>query len=88
VGRELLAGIRGENVVVDRVKTPGSIPGQTIVVEPLGSQLLVNLTVSGHTLKVLTAADFDVSDGAVLWLRPIPEKIRWYDPDTLLQIPV
>jgi len=87
-GRQVLAGIRGENVRADLSQTPGSIPGKTIVVEPLGSQLMVTIEIADHTVKVLTPADFTVSDNTVLWLRPVPEKIRWFDPDTLAQTPI
>jgi hypothetical protein len=27
-------------------------------------------------------ADFTAPTGGTLWLRPVPDKIRWHDPDT------
>jgi multiple sugar transport system ATP-binding protein len=81
-GRPLLAGIRGENVVPSAVQVPGSVPGQVRVVEPLGSHVLVTVTIEGTEFKVLAPSDFTPAEDAELWLRPVPDKVRWFDPDT------
>ena len=81
-GRRLLAGIRGENAVPAPAGTPGAVPGRVRVVEPLGSHVLVTVAIDGTEFKVLTQSDFAADEGAELWLRPVPEKVRWFDPDT------
>jgi multiple sugar transport system ATP-binding protein len=81
-GRPLLAGIRGENVTASPVEVPGAVRGQVLVVEPLGSHVLVTVRIEGTEFKVVTPTDFTAAEDSDLWLRPAPEKVRWYDPDT------
>ncbi|MCW2896587.1 MAG: multiple sugar transport system ATP-binding protein [Trebonia sp.] len=81
-GRRLLAGIRGENVVTAAGPVPGAVPGRVRVVEPLGSHVLVTVMIEDTEFKVLAQSDFAAAEDAELWLRPVPEKVRWFDPDT------
>jgi multiple sugar transport system ATP-binding protein len=81
-GRRLLAGIRGENVVTAVGPVPGAVPGRVRVVEPLGSHVLVTVMIEDTEFKVLAQSDFAAPEDAELWLRPVPEKVRWFDPDT------
>jgi multiple sugar transport system ATP-binding protein len=85
-GRRLLAGIRGENAVPVPAGAPGAVPGRVRVVEPLGSHVLVTVAVEGTELKVLAQSDFAADEDAELWLRPVPEKVRWFDPDTQREV--
>jgi multiple sugar transport system ATP-binding protein len=90
-GRRLLAGIRGENVIASADRVPGAVPGRVLVVEPLGSHVLVTVSIedsesASTEFKVLAASDFTVEEGAELWLRPAPGKVRWFDPDTQLEV--
>ena len=50
---------------------------ETVVVEPLGSHLLVTATVEGQLIKVVTRTDFPVRPGMPIWLEPEPDKLRW-----------
>jgi multiple sugar transport system ATP-binding protein len=81
-GRHLLAGIRGENVTPAAERAPGAVPGRVRVVEPLGSHVLVTVTIEGTEFKVVAPSDFTAGEDTELWLRPAPEKVRWFDPDT------
>jgi len=81
-GRPLLAGIRGENVVLSAAEVPGAVPGTVRVIEPLGSHVLVTVTIEGTEFKVVAPTDFTAAEDAALWLRPAPAKVRWYDPET------
>ncbi len=81
-GRSLLAGIRGENVTASTAELPGSVLGQVLVIEPLGSHVLVTVTIEGTEFKIVAPTDFTAVEGSDLWLRPAPDKVRWYDPDT------
>jgi multiple sugar transport system ATP-binding protein len=85
-GRPLLAGIRGENVTPSTSQVPGAVSGQVRVVEPLGSHVLVTVTIEGTEFKVVAPADFVPAEDAGLWLRPAPEKVRWFDPDTQREV--
>jgi multiple sugar transport system ATP-binding protein len=81
-GRPLLAGIRGENVTSSPAQVPGAVLGQVRVVEPLGSHVLVTVTIEGTEFKVVAPTDFTATEDEGLWLRPAPAKVRWYDPET------
>lgn len=56
------------------------------VVEPLGAHLLVTCDVAGHLFRAVLDSDLVVRPGDVLTLAPLPERIRWFDPDTTLAI--
>ena len=62
-------------------RQPGAVPADVRVIEPLGSQTLVTVTISGTEFKLLTAAGFTAGVNSVLWLRPLPDKIRWFRAD-------
>ena len=57
----MLLGIRAENIEA-RAEAPASgddaLAGEVLVVEPLGSHLLLTALVDGQRLKVLTRNDF------------------------------
>ncbi len=81
-GRSLLAGLRGEDVAPSAGQVPGAVPAQVRVVEPLGSHVLVTVTIKGAEFKVVAPAGFTAAEDSELWLRPAPDKVRWFDPDT------
>ena len=79
VDGEVLVGIRAENIEAsaDATPAPGTLAGETLVVEPLGSHLLITATVGSQQLKVVTRTDFATNPGQPIWLTPEPDKIRW-----------
>ena len=88
VGDDVLVGIRAENIEA-RAEAPngadganGALAGETLVVEPLGSHLLITAAVGGQQLKVVTRTDFPTGPGRPIWLHPEDDKIRWLRPDT------
>jgi multiple sugar transport system ATP-binding protein len=76
---DVLVGIRAENIEAsaETDSKPGTLVAETLVVEPLGSHLLITATVAGQQLKVITRTDFPAGPGRPLWLRPEEDKIRW-----------
>lgn len=85
-GREVLIGIRAENIDAVTQPAPAALPAHTEVVEPLGSHLLVTARLSDQPIKLLTRADLPVAPQQALWIRPAIEKLRWFDPDTRLEL--
>ena len=67
-----------------RVTDPAAdaVEARAQVIEPLGSHLLVTALVGDQRLKLQTRTDFSVNPDAPLWLRPEPDKLRWFDPAT------
>ncbi len=75
-----LLGIRSENIEIT-AEAPG-IEAQVLVAEPLGSHNLLTCSSAGGTIKVSTHPDHKNSVGERVWLRPIPDKTLWYDPES------
>src|SRR5215208_4496268 len=77
---EVLVGIRAENLNASAsapLNGAESLKAETVVVEPLGSHLLVTATVEGQLVKVVTRTDFPARAGTPIWLEPEQEKLRW-----------
>jgi multiple sugar transport system ATP-binding protein len=75
---DVLVGIRAENILATTtLPTAGALQAHTVVVEPLGSHLLITATVEGQMLKVVTRTDFPTRSGDIIWLQPELDKLRW-----------
>src|SRR5437870_12596701 len=77
---EVLVGIRAENLQASISAPPngsGSLRAETLVVEPLGSHLLVTAAGEGQVVKVVTPTECAVQPVTSIWLRPEPDKLRW-----------
>jgi multiple sugar transport system ATP-binding protein len=78
-GQNVWLGIRAENMDVLRQSEPDTIPVKVEVLEPLGSQNLLTITIEDAKLKVSTHPNFIVAPGETIWLRFPIDKIRWID---------
>jgi multiple sugar transport system ATP-binding protein len=52
------------------------------VVEPLGPHTLVTTQVAGHPFRAVLDSDRAIAPGDILTLAPLPDRIRWFDPET------
>ncbi|TCD12297.1 ABC transporter ATP-binding protein [Oricola cellulosilytica] len=59
------------------------IPATVRVVEPLGAHTLVTTDVDGSMLRALVDSDLSVAPGDHLSLVPQPDRVRWFDPETM-----
>jgi len=75
-------GIRSENIEPLDTPAEGALPAQIIVTEPLGSHTLLTVKMGDAIVKVNAHSDSVFRTGQDIWLRPIPEKIRWMDKET------
>jgi multiple sugar transport system ATP-binding protein len=82
VGQPVTMGIRAENVQTLTAPHDGAIPAKVLVVEPLGSHLLLTMQVGDQHLKVTTPSDFPAEPDGRLWLQPDYGKVRWLDPES------
>jgi multiple sugar transport system ATP-binding protein len=75
----VLLGIRAEYIQAGPPNgaTPGGLDAEALVVEPLGSHLLITAGIDDQRLKVVTRTDFAVQPGQRLHLQPEADKIRW-----------
>jgi multiple sugar transport system ATP-binding protein len=76
---DVLMGIRAEYIQAGHPNGSArdGFDAQTMVVEPLGSHLLITAMVGDQLLKVVTRTDFDTQPGQPLRLNPELDKIRW-----------
>ena len=80
----VLVGIRAENIQASTSQPPPDTPAlraETVVVEPLGSHLLLTTAVGAQLIKVITRTDFPARAGETVWLQPEPDKLRWLRAD-------
>jgi multiple sugar transport system ATP-binding protein len=80
-------GIRAENIDVVQTATPGTLPAEVLVVEPLGSHNLLTVQTGRERLKVNSHADTHFEGGQQVWLRLAPDKIRLMDKETGQAVP-
>jgi multiple sugar transport system ATP-binding protein len=80
-GQSVWLGIRAENMETLRQPAGDALEVLVDVVEPLGSQNLLTITVNDEKLKVSTHPDFVVAPDEPIWLRFPASKIRWMDRD-------
>jgi multiple sugar transport system ATP-binding protein len=81
-GRDLLLGIRAENIQAKTQSTSDAVPARVIVIEPLGSHLLLTVDVGGEPIKVQTRVDFPAKPDQTIYLQLEQDKIRWFDPQS------
>ena len=58
------------------------LPAEVRVVEPLGPHTLVTCTVGGHPFRAVLDSTLTPRPGDILHLAPMPDRIRWFDPET------
>lgn len=81
-GRQVVLGIRAENMETLVQPAPDGIPVMVDVVEPLGSQNLLTVKMGMDTIKVSTHPDMRIQPAQQVWLRFPADKIRWIDQDS------
>jgi multiple sugar transport system ATP-binding protein len=77
--RELMLGIRAENIEVRKEPAEALIRASVVVLEPLGSHNLLTVKTGNDVLKVAARADLFPPRDSDVWLRIDPERIRWMD---------
>jgi multiple sugar transport system ATP-binding protein len=75
-GEAVAIGVRAENVQVSREPRDGALPAEVGVVEPLGSHLLLTVTLGAQLLKVQTRTDFVARPHDQVWLSPDEGSLR------------
>jgi multiple sugar transport system ATP-binding protein len=81
-GDTIMVGIRAENMEPLSEPTDNALQVTVDVLEPLGSQNLLTITIGNTTIKVATHPDFPAQSGKDIWIRFPSEKVRWMDLNT------
>lgn len=79
---EVKIGVRAENIETASERLEGGVEGKVLVVEPLGSHNLLTVQIGEERLKVNTRADAHFQPGGTIWLRPVSDKIRWFEAES------
>jgi multiple sugar transport system ATP-binding protein len=85
-GRDVVVGVRAENIQVSPDAQPGWVPARVEVVEPTGAALLLTVRLADEQLKVQAPATFPASPDTAVHLRAAPSALRFYDPSTGLAL--
>ncbi|MEM7461363.1 MAG: ABC transporter ATP-binding protein [Pseudomonadota bacterium] len=74
--------IRPEDVTLNG----GGLDAKVRIVEPLGAHNLVTCDVDGSLFRAVIDSDSKVKAGEQISLEPMPDRIRWFDPQTTLAV--
>jgi multiple sugar transport system ATP-binding protein len=85
-GNKLVAGVRPEHLDVASEGPSGSLSGNADVVEYLGNEELIHLSVGGHDIVALIGSEHRVRPGDDLTLHISLEKVHLFDPETTLAL--
>ena len=80
--RELLMGIRPEDLQIVPETGPDRLTGEVGVLEPLGPNTLLTVRVGSQTIRVAAAPDVRARHGDIVHLQPRADRIRWFDAST------
>ena len=61
---------------------PDGLQAEIRVVEPLGPHTLLTAQVAGQPFRAIVESDHHIAPGDTITLAPIPDRIRWFDPET------
>lgn len=79
----LLLGIRPENVEVGLGEAPPlAVRGEVYLVEPMGAETFVTISIGTAKITARAAAGFEARSGAAAWVRPEMARAVWFDERT------
>jgi multiple sugar transport system ATP-binding protein len=85
-GRDVLVGVRAENIQVATESAEGWMAATVEVAEPTGAAILLTVRLAGHQLKVQAPTTFAAAPETKVHLRCPPAALRLYDPETGLTL--
>jgi multiple sugar transport system ATP-binding protein len=85
-GRSVLAGVRPEHVTVGLGPAGDAIPGIVWVAEPMGSETLVTMEVSGERVIGRAPADTSARSGEPGWIRYDADRVLLFDAETEVRV--
>jgi multiple sugar transport system ATP-binding protein len=80
--RDVVLGVRPEDVALVHEPQPEFFPVEVYVVEPLGSEKIINVRIAGHLLKARTPPTFTAKTGETLYARIDQARAHIFDAET------
>ena len=81
-GAEVVLGVRPEDVMLERGKTKKGIEAQVYIMEPLGSEVIVDIKIGDNLLKAKASPDFQASIGESVGMNFNMKKAHIFDKKT------
>jgi multiple sugar transport system ATP-binding protein len=82
-GGQVLVGMRPEDVQLFAAAAgPESVPARVSVVEPLGSEIIVDLIIGPHLIKAIVPPSERLGEGQSVWAKFDMQKVHIFDPDS------
>ncbi|MGH2800974.1 MAG: TOBE domain-containing protein, partial [Thermoleophilaceae bacterium] len=78
----LRVGLRPEDIRIALGPSDGAVRGEVLVSEPLGSEVIVNVTLAGCLLKVRAAPDVRPDPGVAVYVAADAAAVRVFDAST------
>ncbi len=85
-GNKLTVGVRPEHLDVEVAPPSGKLSGNADVVEYLGNEELIHMTVGGHDIVALIGSEHRVKPGDDMTLNISLDKVHLFDPETTLSL--
>ncbi|MEJ7763069.1 MAG: ABC transporter ATP-binding protein [Thermomicrobiales bacterium] len=76
---DLMVGLRPEDILLAPAETDETIFAKVHLVEPLGSEVIVNLRVGDHVVRVRVAPNARPRMGETVYLTPVASGVRIFD---------
>jgi len=87
--RELIFGIRAEDILLAKEGNFESVQTKVYVVEPLGAENIIDLSIGNEPttnkeilLKAKTPPDFDAKIGETLWMNFVTDRMHIFDKES------
>jgi multiple sugar transport system ATP-binding protein len=85
---DLMVGIRPENVLVAGQETPGYIPVEAHIIEPLGAYDIVDLKLGQQLLRARTTSGYVGKVGDIVWAKLDQAQTHFFSSRTEQALPV
>lgn len=81
-GANIEFAIRPEDLNLANEHDTSALKATVRIVEPLGSHVLASCLVDEHLFRVVLDSDHPVTEGDTLNVKPMMDRIRWFDSNT------
>jgi multiple sugar transport system ATP-binding protein len=81
-GKELVLGIRPEDITVRSERIDGALQAEVYVVEPLGPNNIIDIKIGNNILKARSPASFKPKIGGAIWFKFDIDRIHLFDKKT------
>ena len=76
---EVVMGVRPEDLAVSKDETPGSIRTEVYALEPVGKEIIVDLKIGEHILRVVASPIFDAKIGDTAYILVDTKKLHIFE---------